>query len=158
LIAAFLTVLGYSINDTIVIFDRIRENRGKLTSLSANVINNSINQTLSRTVLTSGTTLMVVLVMYLFGGAGIHGFNYVLLAGILVGTYSSVAIAAPLLMYPHLMRIALYGIAGMLLIGLCLGIEATGLKTGLIVGIVVVAGLLMIRERLNWDRPIVTAT
>ena len=158
IIAAFLTVLGYSINDTIVIFDRIRENRGKLTSLSANVINNSINQTLSRTILTSGTTLMVVLVMYLFGGAGIHGFSYVLLAGILVGTYSSVAIAAPLLMYPHLMRIALYGIAGMLLIGLCLGIEATGLKTGLIVGIVVLAGLLMIRERLNWDRPIVTAT
>ena len=98
MIAAILTVIGYSVNDTIVVFDRIRENRGKLTTVSVPVINKSINQTLARTLLTSGTTLMVVLIMYIWGGQGIKGFNFALLAGILFGTYSSVAIASPLLM------------------------------------------------------------
>ena len=98
MIAALLTIVGYSVNDTIVVFDRIRENRGKLAVVSAPVINLSINQTLSRTILTSGTTLLVVLIMYIWGGSGIHSFNYALLAGILFGTYSSIAIASPLLM------------------------------------------------------------
>jgi SecD/SecF fusion protein len=98
MVAAILTVIGYSVNDTIVVFDRIRENRGKLTTVSEAVINRSINQTLSRTLLTSGTTLIVVFIMYVWGGQGIKGFNFALLAGILFGTYSSVAIAAPLLM------------------------------------------------------------
>ena len=98
MIAAILTVIGYSVNDTIVVFDRIRENRGKLTTVSALVINRSINQTLSRTLLTSSTTLIVVVIMYVWGGQGIKGFTFALLAGILFGTYSSVAIAAPLLM------------------------------------------------------------
>lgn len=98
MIAAILTVIGYSVNDTIVVFDRIRENRGKLTTVSVPVINKSINQTLARTLLTSGTTLIVVLIMYIWGGQGIKGFNFALLAGILFGTYSSVAIASPLLM------------------------------------------------------------
>jgi SecD/SecF fusion protein len=98
MIAAILTVIGYSVNDTIVVFDRIRENRGKLTTVSVPVINKSINQTLSRTLLTSGTTLIVVVIMYVWGGQGIKGFNFALLAGILFGTYSSIAVAAPLLM------------------------------------------------------------
>ena len=98
MVAAILTVIGYSVNDTIVVFDRIRENRGKLTGVSAAVINRSINQTLSRTLLTSGTTFIVVFIMYVWGGPGIHSFNYALLAGIVFGTYSSVAVASPLLL------------------------------------------------------------
>ena len=98
MIAAVLTVIGYSVNDTIVVFDRIRENRGKLTTVSVRVINSSINQTLSRTLLTSGTTFIVVIIMYVWGGPGIHAFTYALLAGIIFGTYSSVVVASPLLM------------------------------------------------------------
>ncbi len=98
LVAAMLTIIGYSVNDTIVVFDRIRENRGKLATVSWSVINDSINQMLGRTLMTSITTLAVVLVMYIAGGNGIHPFTFVLLAGILFGTYSSIAIAAPLLM------------------------------------------------------------
>jgi SecD/SecF fusion protein len=98
MVAAILTVIGYSVNDTIVVFDRIRENRGKLATVSPQVINTSINQTLSRTLLTSGTTFIVVFIMYVWGGPGIHPFNYALLAGILFGTYSSVAVASPLLL------------------------------------------------------------
>jgi len=98
MIAAILTVIGYSVNDTIVVFDRIRENRGKLTTVSVPVINKSINQTLARTLLTSGTTFIVVFIMYAWGGQGLRAFNYALLMGIIFGTYSSVAVASPLLM------------------------------------------------------------
>jgi SecD/SecF fusion protein len=98
MVAALLTIIGYSVNDTIVVFDRIRENRGKLNTLSSTVINSSINQTLSRTILTSSTVFTVVFIMYVWGGAGIHAFNYALLAGVLFGTYSSIAVAAPMLM------------------------------------------------------------
>ena len=97
-IAAILTLVGYSMNDTIVVFDRIRENlrlsrREGLTE----VVNRSINQTLSRTVLTSGLTFLTVLALYLFGGAVLHGFSFALVVGILIGTYSSIAVAAPML-------------------------------------------------------------
>jgi SecD/SecF fusion protein len=98
MIGAFLTLLGYSINDTIVIYDRIRENRRKGT-LTPQLINNSINETLSRTLLTSGTTLIVVIVMYIFGGKGLRGFNFAMLFGIIEGTYSSIAISAPILLF-----------------------------------------------------------
>ncbi|HIJ70473.1 MAG TPA: protein translocase subunit SecD [Planctomycetes bacterium] len=98
MIAAFLTIIGYSLNDTIVVFDRIRENRGKSGKLNEKMISDSINQTLSRTLLTSMTTFMVVLVMYIWGGAGLRGFTFAMLIGILIGTYSSVAIAAPILL------------------------------------------------------------
>jgi SecD/SecF fusion protein len=97
-IAAILTVIGYSINDTVVVFDRIREflhNYSK--SEPQQVINNSINTTLSRTLLTSLTTLFVVFVLFFFGGASIKGFAFALLVGITVGTYSSVFVAAPLM-------------------------------------------------------------
>ena len=98
-IAAFLTIIGYSLNDTIVVFDRIREVRGRSPKLSGDMINDSVNQTLSRTLLTSGTTLVTVLLLYVFGGEGIHAFAFALLIGVLVGTYSSVFIAAPVLLW-----------------------------------------------------------
>jgi SecD/SecF fusion protein len=99
IVAAVLTVMSYSMIDTIVVFDRIRENRGKFGHLSRQVVNDSINQTLSRTLLTAGTTIVTVAGMYVVGGPGIHGFTFVLLVGILVGTYSSIAIAAPILLW-----------------------------------------------------------
>jgi len=97
-IAAILTLVGYSMNDTIVVFDRIRENlalnrREKL----ADVVNRSINQTLSRTVIASGLTFVTVLCLYVFGGEVLHGFSFALVVGILIGTYSSIAVAAPML-------------------------------------------------------------
>ena len=95
-VAALLTIIGYSLNDTIVILDRIRENRGKRPLPTEEIVNRSINQTVSRTLLTSFTTIMAVLIMYKFGGPGIRAFTYCLLAGLFVGTYSSIAIAAPL--------------------------------------------------------------
>lgn len=98
IIAAFLTIIGYSLNDTIVVFDRIRENRGSQTKLSKPLLSASINQTLSRTLLTSATTFMVVLVMYIWGGPGLRGFTFAMLIGIIAGTYSSIAIAAPILL------------------------------------------------------------
>ncbi|MBC8310196.1 MAG: protein translocase subunit SecD [Phycisphaerales bacterium] len=100
-IAALLTVIGYSLNDTIVILDRIRENRGKLPLPTQEIVNHSINQTISRTVLTSVTTLIAVIIIYLAGGGGIRPFAFALIIGILVGTYSSVAIAAPLVFKGH---------------------------------------------------------
>lgn len=96
LIAALLTLIGYSLNDTIVIMDRIRENRGKLPYASKAVINRSINETISRTVVTSGTTLLAIFLLYTTGGPGVHAFSYALLVGVLVGTYSSIAVASPL--------------------------------------------------------------
>ncbi len=98
IIAAFLTIVGYSLNDTIVVFDRIRENVKKLRAKPLfDQINISINETLSRTILTSGTTLIVVLVLYIFGGMVIHDFAFALLAGVVVGTYSSIFVASPIL-------------------------------------------------------------
>jgi preprotein translocase subunit SecF len=97
-IAALLTLVGYSMNDTIVVFDRIRENLKLLRRESlAEVVNKSINQTLSRTILTSGLTFLTVLSLYLFGGEVLRGFSFALVIGILIGTYSSIAIAAPML-------------------------------------------------------------
>jgi preprotein translocase subunit SecF len=101
-IAALLTLVGYSMNDTIVIFDRIRENlkilrREPLESL----MNKSINQTLSRTVMTSGLTFLTVIALFLFGGPVLHGFSFALVCGIIVGTYSSVFIACPIVLFWH---------------------------------------------------------
>ena len=101
-IAALLTLVGYSMNDTIVIFDRIRENlhlnrRERLVD----VINRSVNQTLSRTVMTSGLTFLTVIALFLFGGPVLHGFSFALVAGIIVGTYSSVYIASPIVLGFH---------------------------------------------------------
>ncbi len=97
-VAALLTLVGYSVNDTIVVFDRIREVRGKNPALTPQMINDSVNQTLSRTILTSLVTWLVVLVLYLFGGEGVHLFAFVMVVGVIVGTYSSIYIASPLLL------------------------------------------------------------
>ena len=97
-IAAILTLVGYSMNDTIVVFDRIRENlRISRREGLTDVVNRSINQTLSRTVLTSGLTFLTVLALYIFGGKVLSGFSFALVVGILIGTYSSIAVAAPML-------------------------------------------------------------
>jgi preprotein translocase subunit SecF len=97
-IAAILTLIGYSMNDTIVVFDRIRENIKLLRREPlAEIVNKSINQTLSRTILTSGLTFLTVLSLYVFGGEVLRGFSLALVIGILIGTYSSIAIAAPML-------------------------------------------------------------
>lgn len=98
-IAAFLTIVGYSLNDTIIVFDRIRENLRKYRKRNfEEIINRSINQTLSRTVLTSGTTLVVILSLVLLGGGVIHDFAFAMLVGVIVGTYSSIYIASPILL------------------------------------------------------------
>jgi len=97
-VAAVLTLVGYSMNDTIVVFDRIRENlRTRRREGLSVVVNRSINQTMSRTILTSGLTFLTVLSLFLFGGEVLHNFSFALVVGILIGTYSSIAVAAPML-------------------------------------------------------------
>ena len=97
IVAALLTIVGYSVNDTVVVSDRIRENMAKSSREDLrSIINRSINETLSRTILTSTTTLLVCAALYLFGGAVIHGFAFCLLVGIITGTYSSIFIASPI--------------------------------------------------------------
>ena len=99
-VAALLTIVGYSLNDTIVVFDRIRENQRLLHRKKfTDVINVSINQTLSRTLLTSVTTLLVVICLFVLGGEVINDFAFALLVGILVGTYSSIFVASPVLVW-----------------------------------------------------------
>jgi len=99
IIAALLTIIGYSLNDTIVVYDRIRENlRGLKKGGLEHIINSSVNQTLSRTILTSGTTLLVVGALFFLGGAVIHDFAFALLIGVIIGTYSSIFIASPIVL------------------------------------------------------------
>ncbi|HQF85081.1 MAG TPA: protein translocase subunit SecF [Smithellaceae bacterium] len=99
-VAALLTIIGYSINDTIVVFDRIRENRRKdLRKKLADVINSSINETLSRTILTSLTVVLVLVALFFLGGPVIHDFSFALLVGVIVGTYSSIFIASPIVLF-----------------------------------------------------------
>jgi len=102
IIAAFLTIVGYSLNDTIVIFDRIRENlkSSKRDSYTL-IVNRSINKSLSRTIITSLTTFVVVMILWLFGGEVIHNFAFAMIIGVIVGTYSSVYIASPLVIFLH---------------------------------------------------------
>ena len=100
IVAAFLTIVGYSLNDTIVIFDRIRENmKTRKKDPVASTVNKSINESLSRTIVTSLTTLMVVITLYIFGGEVIHYFSFALIIGVLVGTYSSIFVASLIVVY-----------------------------------------------------------
>jgi preprotein translocase subunit SecF len=102
IIAAVLTIVGYSMNDTVVIFDRIRENLKKYTTLSIlDISNTSTNQTLSRTLITSITTLLALFSIYLFGGAILKGFSFAMIVGVVVGTYSSIFVATPILNYTN---------------------------------------------------------
>ena len=98
-IACLLTIVGYSLNDTIVIFDRIREIKGKNPNITYDMINLAVNQTLSRTLLTALTTFMVVVVLYVAGGEGIHGFAFSMIVGVITGCYSTVYIANPVLLW-----------------------------------------------------------
>ena len=151
MIAALLTVIGYSLNDTIVVFDRIRENRGRLGSLTHSLINNSINQTLSRTVLTSLTTFIVVAVLYFAGGKGVHGFSFALMIGVVVGTYSSLGVATPLLYRPA----ALLRVVTILLAATAIGIVflvASDMTWRLVmIGIVVAAAAYIMATRIKPD-------
>ena len=99
IIAAFMTIIGYSLNDTIVIFDRVREIRGRNPMLTRQMINDSVNQTLSRTILTAVTVFITVAILYFIGGEGIHGFAFCMLIGTLVGCYSTIYIASPILLW-----------------------------------------------------------
>ncbi|MDZ7724945.1 MAG: protein translocase subunit SecF [candidate division KSB1 bacterium] len=98
-VAAFLTIVGYSLNDTIVVYDRIRENMKTLRRETfPNLVNISLNQTISRTVITSVTTLFVLLVLFLFGGQVIHDFSFAMIVGVVIGTYSSIFVASPIVL------------------------------------------------------------
>lgn len=100
IIAAFLAIIGYSLNDTIIVYDRIRENMGRHHKESFGfIVNRSINETLSRTILTSGTTLLVVLALFVLGGGVIHNFAFAMLVGVGIGTYSSIFVASPILIF-----------------------------------------------------------
>jgi preprotein translocase subunit SecF len=98
-IAALLTIIGYSLNDTIIVYDRIRENIKKFSKTPlANVINRSVNETLSRTILTAGTVFIVLISLFFLGGEIIHDFAFALLVGVIVGTYSSIYVASPIVL------------------------------------------------------------
>ena len=100
IIAAVLTIVGYSMNDTVVIYDRIRENLNKFNRLNINEISNlSINETLSRTIITSVTTLLALFSIFILGGEILKGFSFAMILGVLIGTYSSIFVAAPILKY-----------------------------------------------------------
>ena len=151
MIAALLTVIGYSLNDTIVVFDRIRENRGKSGALVAGMINTSINQTLSRTVLTSFTTFLVVAILYCIGGKGVHGFAFALLIGVVVGTYSSIGIAAPLLFHEQLLKRVVAVIVALGLIGTVFALAGHPAVRWILIGLIVV-GLAFILLRITRPR------
>ena len=93
IVAALLTIIGYSVNDKIVLFDRIRELRGRLGQVSSEMVNDAINQCMSRTILTGGAVLVVLIILYIWGGSSIRGFNYCMFIGVVGGTYSSISIA-----------------------------------------------------------------
>ncbi len=124
IIAALLTIVGFSINDTIVIFDRIRELRGRLATVSPTLINTAINQTLSRTIITSFTTFIVVLLMYIFGGDGVHGFAFAMIVGCISGVYSTIAIATPMLHHPRAMWITTTFLGAVTAMGIVYSISA----------------------------------
>ncbi len=104
-VAAILTIAGYSINDTVVVFDRVRENLRKFKTMSmTELLNRSINETLSRTIMTSVTTLLALLALYFLGGEVIRGFSFAMIWGVVIGTYSSICLAVPLLLYLNVGR------------------------------------------------------
>lgn len=147
MIAAVLTVIGYSLNDTIVVFDRLRENRGRSGNMSAALINESINQTMSRTILTSLTVFFVVLVLYIFGGNGVHGFAFAMVVGTITGTYSTLAIAAPLVHDPKLLTRIMYAIVGLGLIGVVVLFFPISLVVRLVIAAVIALGVVFLMLR-----------
>ena len=153
MIAAFLTIVGYSINDTIVIFDRIRENRGRLATISPELINQSINQTLSRTLITSLTTLLAVIVMYVVGGVGIHGFAFAMIVGTLSGTYSTIAIATPMIQNPRALYFVTIILAVLTAIGMVIMIgisEDYMWVRHTLMAIIIALGLIIMVRQMGW--------
>ena len=105
IIAAILTIVGYSLNDTVVVYDRIREELRKYKSMNfLDLLNLAVNATLSRTTITSVTTILALLSLYIFGGEVIRGFTFAMIWGVIIGTYSSIFIAAPVLLYLNIKR------------------------------------------------------
>ena len=148
MVAAILTVIGYSLNDTIVVFDRIRENRGRAGALTATLINTSINQTLPRTLLTSMTTLLVVMILYFFGGRGVHGFSFALMIGVVVGTYSSIGIAAPLLYRPKLLQAIVLAIMALGMIGAVIALTDNATTRLILIGLILLGSMgVVVRAR-----------
>jgi SecD/SecF fusion protein len=98
-VAAFLAILGYSVNDTIVIFDRLREIRGRSPRITRDMLNAAVNETLSRTIILAGITLTVVLILYAFGGPGIHAFSFAMVVGVISGCYTTLCIASPMVLW-----------------------------------------------------------
>lgn len=141
ILAAVLTIVGYQINDTIVIFDRIRENRGRLGTISPQLINDSLNQTLSRTVLLVSIVLMTLLIMYVLGGEGIHGFAFIMIVGSISGTYTTLCIATPMLMHPRAMWITAIAIAVLTTLALTWQIESDVLRWSLVLVVAALGGL-----------------
>ncbi len=120
MIGALLTLIGFSINDTIVIFDRVRETQGKMQSLSARIINDAINLTFVRSILTSFTAWMVVFILYLFGGDGVHGFAFALVIGVVCGSYSTIGVASSLLYRPRILWAVTAVVAALMATGVLL--------------------------------------
>jgi len=137
MVAAVLTVIGFSLNDTIVVFDRVRENKGRTGTLSAHLINDSLNQTMPRTLLTSLTVFFVVFVLYVFGGTGVHGFSVALLIGVISGTYSTVGIAVPLVYKPKLLANVVLVMVAAGLIGLVFLVTGSATVRWVLAGLVV---------------------
>jgi SecD/SecF fusion protein len=147
MLAAVLTIIGYQLNDTIVVFDRIRESRGRTGVLSANLINESINQTMSRTILTATLVTLTVITLYLFGGDGIHGFAYAMLIGTIAGTYSTIAVAVPLVCSPMLLGNIVTMLVGLGCIGLVFAVGGAGAVGLVLSGIIaVVCGWMLSRD------------
>ena len=142
-VAAFLTIVGYSVNDTIVVFDRIRENRGRLATLSPRLINDAVNKTIPRTILTAFTVFLVVLILYAMGGPGVHAFAFAMLIGTVIGCYSSIAIAAPILYKPSVMRAMLAIVVLVVASGLVLN-PGYGLGVRIFMGVIAAMVLALI--------------
>ncbi|MFH0982378.1 MAG: protein translocase subunit SecD [Planctomycetota bacterium] len=159
-IAAFLTITGYSVNDTIVIFDRIRENRGKHTRLSAAMINQSLNETLSRTILTSFTVFLTVFIMLVWGGPGLYGFAFAMTIGVVSGSYSTLAIAVPLVYRPKVLHSIVYILIALALFGTVamLGTQTTLLMVVGGILAVLMIGAIMREVRADRSRLAPTAT
>ena len=144
MVAAILTIIGYSLNDTIVVYDRIRENRGRSGTLSAATINASINQTLSRTILTSFTVFITVFVLYVIGGKGVHGFSVAMLMGVITGTYSTVAIAVVMVYNTRILANVVWMIVALCLIGLVFLIMPGAAWRAAACGVIVIGAIVQI--------------
>lgn len=142
ILAAVLTIVGYTMNDTIVVFDRIRENRGKLGNISARLINDSIDQTMSRNIMLASLVGITVATLYIFGGPGIHGFAFTMLMGTLVNTYSTVFVAVPLVHRPQMLRTLTVILSAAIAIGLIMLVtDAMAIRAILAIATLVICGL-----------------